>query len=103
MPATIVQTHSRPKGTQTQAQRRGRVVRQCRGLTKVIVGCWWNACSKAASACFTPYKLKFVSERIASYAIHEAGATVLVNFMRIPCFGRRMTIGRASMIWSGAN
>jgi hypothetical protein len=42
-------------------------------------------------------------DRIASYAMHGAGATVLVNVMRIPCFGRRMTIGRASIIWPGAN
>jgi hypothetical protein len=48
-------------------------------------------------------QLKCVSDRIASYAMHGAGATVLVNIMRIPCFGRRMTIGRASIIWPGAN
>jgi hypothetical protein len=44
---------------------------------------------------------KFVSDRIASYAMQ--GATVLVNVMRIPCFGRRMTIGRASIVWPGAS
>jgi hypothetical protein len=38
-----------------------------------------------------------------SYATHGAGAMLLVNIMRIPCFGRRMTIGRASIIWPGAN
>ena len=27
-----------------------------------------------------------------------AEATVLVNVMRIPCFGRRITIGRASIV-----
>ena len=43
------------------------------------------------------------SDRIAIYAVHGAGAMVLVNVMRIPCFGRRMTIGRASIIWPGAN
>ncbi len=37
------------------------------------------------------------------YATHGAGATILVNVMRIPCFGRRITIGRASIIWPGAN
>ena len=46
---------------------------------------------------------KFVSDRIASYTMHGTGAMVLVNVMRIPCFGRRMTIGRASIIWPGAN
>ena len=48
-------------------------------------------------------QLKFVCDRIASYAMHGAGAMVLVNVMRIPCFGRRMTIGRASIIWPGTN
>ena len=52
---------------------------------------------------FHALQLKFVSDRNASYAVHEAGATVLVNVMRIPCFGRRMTIGRASIICPGAN
>ena len=52
---------------------------------------------------FNALQLKFVSDRIASYAMHGAGATVLVNVMRIPYFGRRMTIGRASIIWPGAN
>jgi hypothetical protein len=41
--------------------------------------------------------------RGGSYAVHGAGAMVLVNVMQIPCFGRRMTIGRASIIWPGAN
>jgi hypothetical protein len=36
--------------------------------------------------------------RITSYAIHEADVMVLVNVIRIPCFGRRMTIGRASIV-----
>jgi hypothetical protein len=48
-------------------------------------------------------QLKFVSDRIASYAMQGAGAMVLVNVMRIPCFGRRMTIGRASIVWPGAS
>ena len=39
----------------------------------------------------------------ASHATHGAGAMVLVNVMRIPCFGRRMTIGRASIVCPGAN
>jgi hypothetical protein len=39
----------------------------------------------------------------ASYATHGVGAMVLVNVMRIPFFGRRMTIGRASIIWPAAN
>jgi hypothetical protein len=56
-----------------------------------------------AVSMFHALQLKFVSDRIASYAMHGAGATVLVNVMRIPCFGRRMTIGRASIIWPGAN
>ena len=30
-------------------------------------------------------------------------AMVLVNVMRIPCLGRRMTIGRASIVWPGAS
>jgi hypothetical protein len=38
-----------------------------------------------------------------SYAMQEADAMVLVNVMRIPCFGRRMTIGRASICWPGAS
>ena len=52
---------------------------------------------------FHALQLMFVFSRIASYATHGAGAMVLVNVMRIPCFGRRMTIGRASIIWPGAN
>ena len=36
--------------------------------------------------------------RIASYAIHGADVMVLVNVIRIPCFGRRITIGRASIV-----
>jgi hypothetical protein len=48
-------------------------------------------------------QLKFVPDRIASYAMQRAGAMVLVNVMRIPCFGRRMTIGRASIVWPGAS
>jgi hypothetical protein len=39
----------------------------------------------------------------ASYATQEEGVTALVNIIRIPCFGRRMTIGRASIVWPGAN
>jgi hypothetical protein len=56
-----------------------------------------------AFSMFHALQLKFVSDRIASYAMHRAGAMVLVNVMRIPCFGRRITIGRASIIWPGAN
>jgi hypothetical protein len=56
-----------------------------------------------AVSMFHALQLNFVSGRIASYAMHGAGAIVLVNVMRIPCFGRRMTIGRASIIWPGAN
>jgi transposase InsO family protein len=52
---------------------------------------------------FHGLQLKFVSDRIASYAMHGVDAAVLVNVMRIPCLGRRMTIGRASIIWPGAN
>jgi hypothetical protein len=48
-------------------------------------------------------QVKFVSDWLASYAMHEADAIVLVNVMRIPCFGRRMTIGRASITWPGAS
>jgi hypothetical protein len=58
---------------------------------------------QAEPAQFHALQLKFVSGRIVSYAMHGAGAMVLVNVMRIPCFGRRMTIGRASIIWPGAN
>jgi hypothetical protein len=54
-------------------------------------------------AAFHTLQLKFGSDRIASYAMHGAGAMVLVNVMRIPCFGRRMTIGRASISWPGAS
>ena len=56
-----------------------------------------------AVSMFHALQLKFVSDRIVPYAMHGAGAMVLVNVMRIPCFGRRMTIGRASIIWPGAN
>jgi hypothetical protein len=52
---------------------------------------------------FCTLQLKFVPARIASYATQGAGALVLANVMRIPCFGRRITIGRASIIWPGAN
>ena len=52
---------------------------------------------------FHALQLKFVFDRIASHAMDGAGAMVLVNVMRIPCFGRRMTIGRASIIWPGAS
>jgi hypothetical protein len=52
---------------------------------------------------FCALQLKFVPTRMASYATQGAGAVVLVNVMRIPCFGRRITIGRASIIWPGAN
>jgi hypothetical protein len=48
-------------------------------------------------------RVNLVSDRVASYAMHGAGAIVLVNVMRIPCFGRRMTIGRASIVWPGTN
>jgi hypothetical protein len=48
-------------------------------------------------------QLKSVPAGIASYATHGAGVMILVNVMRIPCFGRRMTIGRASMVCPGAN
>ena len=44
-----------------------------------------------------------VSLFCASYATHGAGVMVFVNVMRIPCFGRRMTIGRASIVCPGAN
>jgi hypothetical protein len=56
-----------------------------------------------AVSMFHALQLKFVSDRIASYAMQEADAMVLVNVMRIPCFGRRMTIGRASISWPGAS
>jgi hypothetical protein len=59
--------------------------------------------STAAVSMFCALQLKSVLARNASYAMHGAGAVVLVNIMRIPCFGRRMTIGRASIIWPGAN
>jgi hypothetical protein len=36
--------------------------------------------------------------RIAAYAMHGAVEMVLVNVMRIPCFGLRITIGRASIV-----
>jgi|SRR5580700_5690528 hypothetical protein len=67
---------------------------------------WQNSSRRSlgsAGPMFHALQLKFVSDRIASYAMHGAGAMVLVNVMRIPCFGRRMTIGRASIIWPGAN
>jgi hypothetical protein len=51
---------------------------------------------------FSP-TIRTADERIASYAMQRAGAMVFVNLMRIPCFGRRMTIGRASIVWPGAN
>ena len=60
-----------------------------------------NECTEITM--FHALPLKFVFDRIVSYAMHGAGAMVFVNLMRIPCFGRRMTIGRASIIWPGAN
>jgi hypothetical protein len=59
--------------------------------------------STIAVSMFCGLQLKSVPARIASYATHGAGAMVLVNVMRIPCFGRRMTIGRASMVCPGAS
>ena len=56
-----------------------------------------------AVSMFHALQLNFFIDRIASYAMHGAGAMTLVNVMRIPCFGRRMTIGRASIIWPGAS
>jgi hypothetical protein len=56
-----------------------------------------------AVSIFHALPLNFVSDWIASYTVHGAGAIVLVNVMRIPCFGRRMTIGRASISWPGAS
>jgi hypothetical protein len=38
------------------------------------------------------------TERIAEIG---AGKIRMVKVMRIPCFGRRMTIGRASIVWPG--
>jgi len=52
---------------------------------------------------FQALQLKFVPDPIASFAMQGAGAVVLVNVMRIPCLGRRMTIGRASIVWPGAS
>jgi hypothetical protein len=52
---------------------------------------------------FSALELKSIPDRIASHATHGAGAMVLVNVIRIPCFGRKMTIGRASITWPGAN
>jgi len=46
---------------------------------------------------FCAYNFRFSPDR--AYAMHGAGAMVLVNIMRIPCFGRRITIGRASIVW----
>jgi len=56
-----------------------------------------------AVSTFCALQRKSVAARIASYATRGVGAMVLVNVMRIPCFGRRMTIGRASIVWPGAN
>ncbi len=44
-----------------------------------------------------------LADSAASFAMRGAEATVFVNVMRIPCFGRRMTMGRASIVWPGAN
>ena len=33
----------------------------------------------------------------------RAAGIASVNIMRIPCFGRRITMGRASMVWPGAS
>src|ERR1700747_2538831 len=56
-----------------------------------------------AVSIFHALHLNFVSDRIASYAMHGAGAIVLVNVMRIPCVGRIITIGRTSIRWPGAS
>ncbi len=64
------------------------------------------AVQQTLSQCFAHYnllELKFDSDWISSYAMQRAGAMVFVNVMRIPCFGRRMTMGRASIVWPGAN
>ena len=70
---------------------------------RMITVCPPESAFQQMARCFTVYNFKFVSDRIASYAMHRAGAMVLVNVMRIPCFGRRMTIGRASIVWPGAS
>ena len=39
----------------------------------------------------------------AAFCSMERGALALVKVIRIPCFGRRMTIGRGSIVWPGTN
>lgn len=46
--------------------------------------------------------VQFVTPIVFS-AMDREGAVVLVKVMRIPRFGRRMTIGRASIAWPGTN
>jgi hypothetical protein len=46
----------------------------------------------------TAYEFLGRATGIVPHATHGAEAMVLVNVIRIPCFGRRMTIGRASII-----
>jgi hypothetical protein len=52
---------------------------------------------------YVPTQGLLLADSAASDAMREGDAMVLVNVMRIPCFGRRMTIGRASIVWPGAN
>ena len=61
-----------------------------------------HKCAASSKYCLNASR-KLVSDRIASYAMQEADAMVFVKVMRIPCFGRRMTIGRASISWPGAS
>jgi len=65
-----------------------------------LAHCKWlfNNCRLKVLPCATS-----VPTWIASYATHGAGAMVWVNIMRIPSFGRRITIGRASILWPGAS
>ncbi len=52
---------------------------------------------------FQALRVKCDSEGRLSCARRGAGATALVKVMRIPYLGRRMTMGRASMLWPGAS
>jgi len=69
------------------------------------------ACTISPSSCtlegtvgrriFAETKIQARSPPDGVLARHRSGAIVLVKDILIPCFGRKMTMGRASMVWPG--
>ena len=66
-------------------------------MTAEMTICQLEAAFQRLPSMFSALQLKSIPARSASHATHGVGAMVLVNVMRIPCFGRKMTIGRASI------